>query len=550
MRYLHWDVLVFAEQSRVPLQEFRTACHVTYDPDSIGTLDPGASNLTANPVAQRQSPIVTCFMPSLQHGCPFRVSLHSWQEPEASRGTQSLTLPNDKVFFEARVLLDGVCAGPGRDIKVVAEMDKTGNQECLRFPPFHQQMLAQKWWTPEEDMGRIKLVISEGIAPGQGPSSVFRRVRSLVTFSFQHAPLAILEEAGIAWPNAGMWTQMTQPLYAPRSPYEVGVVDVGAHAHSPRRRSIEAPAASVAPGMLMNNSMPPPARRAVMLNDCSWAPNPPPQDPFIDKHRHQAPREWGTRVSTSDDSMPDYSHSITPRSSRDHSLHELQGTHGGSYLQPDSQFEELISSLSPANPNGTQAPPTTRVSSASNSPPTAHRAIGGAHSRAGPLLGQAPRSVSITTREAPGPGPGPVRTGREISDVSMKSRFSDRSSVSEAQAAEGEHSHSRVERTPAVEVKSRKEGRSSDSDLLGPPSRQTGTVRRRQKSATKEGEEMSASTGEAKRKREGAGSISNLVSEASEGAGSSPSRKISKTKSKDNLGDTARAPLSLLENVQ
>lgn len=368
-----------------------------------------------------------------------------------------------------------------------------------------------------------------------------------------HWILVILEEAGIAWPNAGMWVHMSQPLYAPPSPYKVGAVDVDAHAHSPRRRHIDPAAASVAPRMLMNASMPPPARRSVLINDCSWAPNPQMQDPFIDKHRHQAPREWGTRVSTSDDSMPDYSHSITPRSSRDHSLQEMQGTHGGSFLQHDSQFEELMASLSPANPNGTQAPPTTRVSSASNSPPTANRSLGGPDLKAGSFPGQA-RSVSMTTREAP------PRSARDMSDVSMKSRFSDKSSVSEPQAAEGEHGHSRVRRTPASEVKGRKEGRGSESDLLAPPSRQTGTVKRRPKSTTNDGDEMSAGTGEIKRKRESVGSMSNLLSEQSEGAGSSPSRKISKMVSKDNLGsaaartiaqeDTNRAPLSTLENIQ
>lgn len=38
MRYLHWDVLVFAEQSRVPLQEFGTACHVTYDQGELDAI--------------------------------------------------------------------------------------------------------------------------------------------------------------------------------------------------------------------------------------------------------------------------------------------------------------------------------------------------------------------------------------------------------------------------------------------------------------------------------------------------------------------------------
>lgn len=70
-------------------------------------------HLAVNPVNQRQLPIVTCFAPNLPHGCPFRVSLHAWHEPEVSRATQALTSPEDCVLFEARVFLDGVCAGYG-----------------------------------------------------------------------------------------------------------------------------------------------------------------------------------------------------------------------------------------------------------------------------------------------------------------------------------------------------------------------------------------------------------------------------------------------------
>lgn len=65
----------------------------------------------ANPVAQRQLPVVTCFVPSLQYGCPFRVSLHSWQEPEGRRGTAALASCTESVCFEARVFLDGLYAG-------------------------------------------------------------------------------------------------------------------------------------------------------------------------------------------------------------------------------------------------------------------------------------------------------------------------------------------------------------------------------------------------------------------------------------------------------
>lgn len=81
--------------------------------------------LTANPVNQRQLPIVTCFVPSLSHGSPFRVSLHSWDEPEVSRATQALTSPEDCIFFEARVLLDGVYTGYGILDKQAGEVRKS-----------------------------------------------------------------------------------------------------------------------------------------------------------------------------------------------------------------------------------------------------------------------------------------------------------------------------------------------------------------------------------------------------------------------------------------
>lgn len=31
MRYQNWDVLIFPQRSRVPVQEFRTGCHTTVD---------------------------------------------------------------------------------------------------------------------------------------------------------------------------------------------------------------------------------------------------------------------------------------------------------------------------------------------------------------------------------------------------------------------------------------------------------------------------------------------------------------------------------------
>ncbi|KAL8691700.1 MAG: hypothetical protein Q9218_003137 [Villophora microphyllina] len=418
------------------------------------------------------------------------------------------------------------------------KIDKAGDQECLRFPPFHQEMLTQTWWSAAEDFGRIKVVIAEGLAGTQGPSSGFRRLKNIVSFSFQHVPLAILEDTGIAWPNAGMWQQPSQPLY--KSPTQPGIVDLDAHAHSPRRRN--ASATVIAPQLLSQASMlPPPARPSTMITDSSWTSAAQIHDPFLE---HRAPRIWGTRVSTSDDSMPDYSHSITPGSSRHPSLHDCNSMTTELAPQQGSQFEELIDAYSSAKMSGTHAPPTTRVSSASNTPPMISNAVGLHENRAISFQSH-PRSVSMTTRDAP------PRAVREPSDISMRSRFS------EAQASEAEAAQARIVRPPATVVKGKKEGKSSESDLLAPTGHrkaQTGSIGPRAKSnGINDGENQPFQI-DSKRKRESVVSISNLMGGRVVELGSSPSRKVSRKEDKDEgvagQEDSVRAPLGLLENIQ
>ena len=65
--------------------------------------------------------------------------------------------------------------------------DKTGKTDQLRFPPFHTEMLDQTWINPAQDLGRIKIIIAEGIRPT--PALGFEKTRNIVVFSFQHAPL-------------------------------------------------------------------------------------------------------------------------------------------------------------------------------------------------------------------------------------------------------------------------------------------------------------------------------------------------------------------------
>ena len=68
-------------------------------------------------------------------------------------------------------------------------MDKNGNHEVLRFPQFHPEVIDAYVWDATETHGRIRVVISEGFSrPNRSPP--FERVKDVVVFSFQHAPLS------------------------------------------------------------------------------------------------------------------------------------------------------------------------------------------------------------------------------------------------------------------------------------------------------------------------------------------------------------------------
>ena len=69
-----------------------------------------------------------------------------------------------------------------------SDADKDGNRDQLKFPPFHTEVLTQTWANPTQNMGRVKVLIAEGISHGAGVSA-FERTKNLVSFSFQHAPL-------------------------------------------------------------------------------------------------------------------------------------------------------------------------------------------------------------------------------------------------------------------------------------------------------------------------------------------------------------------------
>ncbi|KAK4226624.1 hypothetical protein QBC38DRAFT_219588 [Podospora fimiseda] len=250
MRYDDWDVILFpiARESNVPMKEFKVACHVVPDHE-LSHLN-GATN--PNGSSPGLMPVMTCFVPSLPAGHPFQISLHSWTTPKISTFTKTAYSKHlDLVKFEARVLLDGrLVASAILDkkegvpclITSTFEFTKTGELERLRFPMFRRELLFHDHWYPNDDIGRIKVVISEGF-PRDSLSVPIERVKNVVVFSFQHAPLEILETNEIAWPNPSMWRQgsitpqvnnsaaaspMLVPTYHPNDGWET-------HAHSPRK---------------------------------------------------------------------------------------------------------------------------------------------------------------------------------------------------------------------------------------------------------------------------------------------------------------------------
>ncbi|OAA34782.1 hypothetical protein NOR_08294 [Metarhizium rileyi] len=231
MRYEDWDILLFPQNCKVPVKEFKVACHVVHDPESLhfgGTFG---------------LPTVCCFVPSLPAGTPFRVSIHSWNVPTVSKFTNSYSKFPENVQFEARLFIDGRLVAASAMARnspwphIVAhslDFSKSGDLEALSFPGFREELLQQDYWSPADDLGRIKLVLSEGF-PRDSMTTPLERVKNIVAFSFQHAPLEVLETSSIAWPNPSMWRRapfaasMQVPTFQPD--------DSESHAHSPQRRA-------------------------------------------------------------------------------------------------------------------------------------------------------------------------------------------------------------------------------------------------------------------------------------------------------------------------
>ncbi|KAJ5761387.1 hypothetical protein N7533_003426 [Penicillium manginii] len=267
MRYENWDVLLFSAESKAPIQEFKTQCFVTKDLDSPylkyhSTF--GAANTYFYPHLGNvgQLPILTTFIPSVPKDTGFRVSIHNWEKPRPSRLIESVMQPDDMLLYEARVYVDGDCVGGGifsqrADwpylINLSSQMDRDGNQDVLRFPPFHPDILEQRHWDAGDSYGRIKIVLAEGFSrPHRSPP--FERVKDVVVLAFQHAPLNILEYSNIAWPNPSMW-------HRPRASFKYGSIsidkDAEGHGHNTPTKESRVPLQPIH-GQVVPRAVPPP----------------------------------------------------------------------------------------------------------------------------------------------------------------------------------------------------------------------------------------------------------------------------------------------------
>ncbi|KAJ5175540.1 uncharacterized protein N7482_001417 [Penicillium canariense] len=480
MRYENWDILLFPEGCRVPIQEFKTQCFVTKDIESPYLQNP--TIITPNtyyPVqgSYGQIPILTTFVPSLPRDSPFRVSIHSWEKPRPSRFTERLMQPDDVLLYEARVFVDGSCVAGGvfgqrAAWPYVLNIDREGNHDCLRFPPFHAEVLDQRHWNAADTLGRIRVVLAEGFArPNRSPP--FERVKDVIVLSFQHAPLHILEYSKIAWPNPGMWSELI-----PRTAYKFGHHNSflelkepeNTHGHSPSKSDIRDPVtlssqSSSSQPIVYNNAWA--SGRAFPVPMSQWHPHTAqnnPRDPRWggNQERYQEPfmiepaidpfgneaiwHHRGARSSREDIPMPDYSSSSSSRAISSMTGISYEHSKQPSMTVPmdDDQYNLLIDALTPTKPPaiGTRAP--------SNTPST---------------MAAKPSAVPQAPRTSNSHGASRGSALREISQSSTRevSGSSLTPSVSNT-PAEKDAAPSKIGASPSGNVKSRKEGSKENSE--------------------------------------------------------------------------------------
>lgn len=368
-----------------------------------------------------------------------------------------------------------------------------------------------------------------------------------------------------------MWYQPSRPTYHPASPAkrETSSEDVDLHAHSPRHRTDSmagiderlAYKMPIQPGIYRSTQMPTTVQRSSISGNQpdghgpEWNSVMPMADPFVESGRRYGQGHYGARTSESDQSMPDYSRSITPASSRNATNDLLTQIRSATAVQhKDGTFDDLIPIFHSRNdsPSGLVAPANTRVSSAATTPLIHSRPSAAAEARAASYTHERARAISISTKDA-------YPKTREPSDVSMKSQFSEQS------AGLKDAAEPKLPQKPASEVKGRKEGRASDLEVQSHVAKKPSRSSIRTSGGGKENATTTVTTtiilSDGKRKRASTGSGIRLTSKDEDALGSSPTRKVTKKQTVQSILESSasdseqsdiansRAPLTSLDNI-
>ena len=364
----------------------------------------------------------------------------------------------------------------------------------------------------------------------------------------------VLEDSGIAWPNPGMWYQPPHQLYNIPSPRKMDSTDPDVHAHSPCHRDKQRDAASDLISLNIPLSaqgyIPPAGLRShgLQVEDPYWSSAP---EPFIDDERHPMSKKRAGNMSSEDQSMPDYSRSITPAGSRNISSHTIgPDANIGTPAPEESQFEELMAALSPHKDiiGGTLAPANTRVSSKINTPSIQSRPSNTPEARTLSYSRSQSRSASASIRD-------PTRL------INVKSFDDNVQSHNMECIAAPFGSTTEMKKNPARDVKGRKEGRTSDLELsakIQKTSSERSNNSHEQENSI-DSEDKPIPVCDAKRKRENRILSMKSVFKNEANTSPSPGRKYSKIESKSEsdsddedeilASKDIRPPLTTLENV-
>lgn len=277
--------------------------------------------------------------------------MHSWEKPKPSQLLSSFKPAEKQIAFETKLYVDGQLKSvrwikyshvwpevigkqyinlllQATDAAAVDEASTPDSQypKPLLFPPFRSEILQQTHWNPNDKLGRIRLVLGEGIArfDCNGQAVSFQKLRDVVIFSFQHSPKELLAYASISWPNARMFEKAA--MSTPRSDHQ-------AHAHSPQGsvRHKTQPTISAMNGLHPTSSWSGSQTRTLV-----------PDDPFVGPAVNFFGRKQHS--SSGDVSMPDY-----PGSKRGTDMS------GVSIAKPDfigqinrANIDELVQALTPS----------------------------------------------------------------------------------------------------------------------------------------------------------------------------------------------------------